>query len=1010
MEIDFETYSEAGFIWDEQTQKYKAPPHAMKKGLPTIGAAVYSEHPSTEVLSCAYDLGDGVKKLWIPGMLPPFDLFDYVQRGGLVHAWSVKFERWIWINVCMKKYGWPPVPESQWRDTAANAVAHALPKSLDPCGRVLNIVHKKDKDGVRLLNKFSMPRNPTKHNPARRIRPCDDPEDAKNLYAYNIRDIEAEHEIGTLVPELIPSELEFWQCDLAINARGVAIDMPLIQSATSIVNQAHDKYNLRLRQITGGEVSRASEVAKILAWLRAHGVKADSLDADTVTHLLKLVPPGPIREVLEIRELLSSAAVKKLYAMANQSTQSGRLHDLFIYHAARTGRAAGAGPQPQNLPNSGPRRWQCVGCNQYSYRNDICVMCNSIIPAGTADSEWCADSVEQAIMSINTGSLECVEYYEGNAIDTISGCLRGMFIAAPGHDLICSDYSAIEGLVLAALAGEKWRMDVFRTHGKLYEASASAITGTPLHEYTDYKKQHGTHHPDRKTGKVAELACFDSSTIVLTKRGYIPIVRVLKSDKLWDGEEWVTHSGVVYKGIKQTIQMDGVGVTPDHPIYMGLGGWKPAKLLCLNGEELRRGLAIGSEKLPSLTKSRNSRTTTEPPLNVIAAKGSTGWIPIKYGLERAWSVVTAQLKPGKKRPLGTQTLFPTLASGERRCLESKTPSLDATILKTRSTQIMEGGGLKFVTYGEHKAIKGLLWSTLSRWITGILQVLKWTESTVTATTNLEISDSFRNLKTFLTSAASNKCKQESMPLRNVYDVVNAGPRNRFTIKTKSGHLLVHNSGYGGWIGAWKAFGADSFMSEEQIKKTILAWRDASPAIVEMWGGQVRRWKPEFYGLEGCAVQAIQNPGVSYAHRAVSWICVSDVLYCSLPSGRKLTYHRPRLAPSPRKPGTFSISFEGWNSNPKYGSPGWVRLDTYGGKLTENVVQAVARDILAHAIVNLERAGYPIVLQVHDELVAEVPESFGSVEEFERIMSVMPPWATDWPVKAAGGWRRKRYGK
>src|SRR5690606_18244458 len=259
MEIDFETYSEAGFIWCEQTQKYKAPPNAMKKGLPSIGAAAYAEHPSTEVLSCAYDLGNGVKKLWCSGMLPPFDLFEYVKNGGIVEAWNVKFERWIWLHVCVKKYGWPEVQDWQWRDTAAKAVAHALPKSLDACGQVLNIQNKKDKDGIRLLNKFSMPRNPTKSNPARRTLPSDDIEDAQRLYAYNTLDIEAQHEISQMIPDLIPSELKFWQCDLAINARGIRIDVPMIKAAIEVLEQAHEKYNSRLKLLTGGRVSRASE-------------------------------------------------------------------------------------------------------------------------------------------------------------------------------------------------------------------------------------------------------------------------------------------------------------------------------------------------------------------------------------------------------------------------------------------------------------------------------------------------------------------------------------------------------------------------------------------------------------------------------------------------------------------------------------------------------------------------------------------------------------------------------
>ena len=100
-DLDFETYSEAGYLWDEVTKKYYAPPNAMKKGLPTIGAARYAEHPSTEVLSCAYDLKDGKgKRLWTPKHPIPLDLFNHIHNGGLLEAWNVSFERWIWTKVC----------------------------------------------------------------------------------------------------------------------------------------------------------------------------------------------------------------------------------------------------------------------------------------------------------------------------------------------------------------------------------------------------------------------------------------------------------------------------------------------------------------------------------------------------------------------------------------------------------------------------------------------------------------------------------------------------------------------------------------------------------------------------------------------------------------------------------------------------------------------------------------------------------------------------------------------
>ena len=167
---------------------------------------------------------------------------------------------------------------------------------------------------------------------------------------------------------------------------------------------------------------------------------------------------------------------------------------------------------------------------------------------------------------------------------------------------------------------------------------------------------------------------------------------------------------------------------------------------------------------------------------------------------------------------------------------------------------------------------------------------------------------------------------------------------------------------------------------------------------------------QFFGLEGAAIQAVLNPGMPFNHNGIVYFVNRDVLYCQLLSGRSLVYHKPRLCPSERRAGTRELSFEGWNSNPKYGAVGWIRMQTYGGKLTENVVQATARDILAHAIINLEAAGYPVVLHVHDEIVVEVPEGYGSVEEVERIMSTMPMWAKNWPVVARGGWRAKRYSK
>jgi len=744
-DMDFETYCEAGFVWDPTGGKLELGSwgllHGARfKGLSTVGAAAYAEHPTCEVLCLAYDLKDGRgRRHWRPGLPPPTELFEHLAAGRLIEAHNAAFEAWVWSRVCVPRYGWPPLQLGQVRDSMAKARAHALPGALGDLSSVLDLEHGKDRAGSALLGVFSVPRNPTKTDPRRRITPAEDPDRAARLYAYNDRDIVAEAEASSRCPDLSPTELAYWQDDWEINMRGVAVDHEGVAACVAIIEQAYERYNAELRQVTGGAIEQASQVERLKGWLHGRGVHTDPLDEEGLDEVLKLPGlPGDCRRALEIRQLIGSAAVKKLYALANQMTAAGRVHDLFSYHSARTGRAAGNGPQPQNLPNSGPAVYQCHACGHWFGAGDPndcephCPWCGQLVPLDRLKPlEWSADAAMDALTIIAMRLLPLVEMYFGNAVAAVSGCLRALFVAALGHDLICSDYNAIEAVVLAALAGCQWRLDVFATHGKIYEASASAISGIPLADFLAYRKEHGAHHPLRKKlGKVAELA----------------------------------------------------------------------------------------------------------------------------------------------------------------------------------------------------------------------------------------------------------------------------------------------SGYQGWIGAWKNFGADEYFTDDEIKSHILAWRAASPEIVEFWGGQHRGkpwqagYRAEYFGVEGAAIQAVLRPGETFAYRDVAYFMRGDALYCRLPSGRLLTYHHPRLTVSSRAEDEYALSFEGWNTNPKMGPIGWQTMWTYGGKLTENIVQAVARDILYDAKLRLRNAGYRVVLHVHDEVVCEQPEGWGSVEEVERLMMVRPSWASTWPIKASGGWRGKRYRK
>lgn len=719
-DFDFETYSEAGYEFTAENKRVKVEgaPSGTTNGLSIVGAAAYAEHPSTEVLSMAYDLKDGKgKRLWLPNISPrPQDLFDYIAGGGILEAWNSQFEFLIWHYVCVPKLGWPPLPFHQLRDAMAKARAWSLPGALDKAGEVVGAEVLKMKEGKALLDKYSKPRQPTKGNPARRNYLADNNQDAAFMYAYNLTDIATEADISSRVPDLSKEEENLFLLDQYINIKGVAIDTEAVAACRRAVDEAFIEGDAEMERLTGGRVLTCGQRDAILAELRGLGVVLPNMKEETVTETLPTLEGKNelAHRILTLRANLSLASVKKLNSIALRVNRDGRIRGLFQYCGADTGRWAGRGPQPQNLPSGGPKMRQCdwvSGCGRhYKPSLAVCPWC------GTPDAfsevvDWNPDACDDAIQAIKGGWD--VAAFLGEPLSVVSGCLRGLFVAGEGCELICSDYSAIEAVVLAALAGEEWRLDVFRTHGKIYEMSASKITGIPFEEFLRHKEETGDHHPMRKkVGKVAELA----------------------------------------------------------------------------------------------------------------------------------------------------------------------------------------------------------------------------------------------------------------------------------------------SGFQGGIGAWKQFGAGAFMADDEIKANIKLWRDESPMIVKFWRE-----------MESCAIAATLNPGAVYQYRHIKWHAYgTETLYCELPSGRRLAYQQPFVTEelTPWGAQQPKLNYYRYKSTVK----AWVPEDTYGGKLTENITQAAARDYMASALPRLFNAGYTPVLHVHDEICAEVPSGFGSIEEFEAIMSDSPPWAAGWPIKASGGWRGHRFRK
>lgn len=499
--IDFETFSTAGYTYDFVMQKWGSLPgcSSQKRGLKATGVYPYVEHWSYHPLMLYYDMHDGREGQWEYGQ--PFGaletLFAWIRLHrhspdlGIVEGHNVEFERVNFNGYCVPVLGWPRLDIRQTRCSAAKSRAWGLPSALDDVGAALNTATQKDKDGKRLMDIFSKPRNPTKTDARLVVLPYEAPAEFERYKNYNRTDVKTEREVSARVPDLPPVEQENWFLDQEINERGVQVDAKAIADCIAIFEQCQAKYGAEFRALTGG--IEPTELKQFQGWLSAHGVHLPNMqeatldDALTWPHFM-----GPAKRALEIRALVGSASVKKLYALDAHKCHDDRVRGLYQYHSTHHGRTGGYGPQPSNL---------------YS-------------------GDWHDPAeVEAALRVLATRSLAAVEaaYPNLGPLDVINNCLRSMFIAAPGKILVSSDYSAIEDVVLAALAGEEWVLDIHRTHGMIYEAQIARMTGVPFEDFVKHRLdtggvatyddrgslvaiRGGKHHPLRKQGKLAKLS------------------------------------------------------------------------------------------------------------------------------------------------------------------------------------------------------------------------------------------------------------------------------------------------------------------------------------------------------------------------------------------------------------------------------------------------------------------------------------------------------------------------
>lgn len=434
------------------------------------GAYAYSEAPDFEVLLISYKFSDEDKVKLIdltddPEELENLRFWDALTDPEVVKtAYNANFER-----TCLARYTGEAMPPEQWRCTMVLAVQLGLPRSLAAVGPALGLTEEeqKKKTGAALIQYFCKPCKPTRTNGQRtKNTRLNAPEKWELFKEYNIQDVVTEQIILKRLRDFRPdqSEQDLWTLDQEINDRGVLLDIPMARSIVEFDTERSADLLAEAQQITG--LSNPNSLAQLKPWLADNGLATDTLRKDDVAAML--ADPSlhaNVRRVLEIRQTLSKTSVKKYQTMLDIAGEDDRARGIMQFYGGHTGRWAGRSLQPQNL----------------------------------ARNTMPDDELDVAREFVKMGDFESLEMIFGEPAPIFSQLVRTAFIPSPGNRFVVSDFSAIEARVIAWIAGEEWRLDVFRNDGDIYCESASHIYHVPV-------VKHGINGELRQRGKVAELA------------------------------------------------------------------------------------------------------------------------------------------------------------------------------------------------------------------------------------------------------------------------------------------------------------------------------------------------------------------------------------------------------------------------------------------------------------------------------------------------------------------------
>jgi DNA polymerase len=451
--------------------------------LKEVGLWNYARHPGTDAWCVAVALGE-----MEPELISHSDfygaqtgrMFDHVVAGKPVYAHNAPFELAIWNQIMVPRYGWPVLRPEQTYCTMAQSYAMGLPGALEDVALALGLRILKDTDGRAIMLKYA---RPWRTEPLKWMDECPSftvsgnkmtgQQGLQRLYSYCQQDVRVEREIHKYLMPLSERERRVWLLDYKINQRGVAIDVESAKAAILLAEQVKEDCDVQLANVTGNAVTSCTAVGALKEWLATNGLPEaqDGLDKQAVVdYLARGDLPERVRRALTLRQEAGKASNAKFGVMVSQVGDDGRLHNMYQYHGAGTGRWAGRAVQTHNLPRDMPK----------------------------------PESVERILSLVREGNHDAIDAIYGPPLSMISKCLRSFFVAPPGKVLVSGDWSNIEGRGQAWFAGEQWKLDAFKAADAkrgpgIYELAYARMFGVPVESVKNPSEE-------RQVGKVSELA------------------------------------------------------------------------------------------------------------------------------------------------------------------------------------------------------------------------------------------------------------------------------------------------------------------------------------------------------------------------------------------------------------------------------------------------------------------------------------------------------------------------